>query len=452
MFSRSALICLSLCALPALADYSTGVGAYSRKDFPAARAAFQQVAELADPQAQRALASMHARGEGGPVDLLEAYAWASLAAEQGDATASKIREAIAASLPAAMKPQAETRLQGYRVKYGIDSVKRELYPLVSGNEASVFDLQVPAARIRQQLPVVYPERAKEKNDQGYACVSFYVDSAGKPLDVRRYDSKGNGILVAAAEKLLADWRFEPEPSEQRVGHCIDFLIEDDKTWRPAEQVEQQRAKVRKGEARSTMELARDFSNSERTVTNRVETQAVTEAWLQAALTGAAEAQTELASRLMRGAGCVSDRAKAAHWLQLAIAQDYAPAKHIAALWFEGDKQLAMSAPQQSEWLQQAADAGNALAMLRVAKQQLKPGAGQNATAALALLKKLPTDWHIHVLDWLAYGYALTGDFSAAQDDADDALDLATDIGLTTERRQAALKAVENEQLPPLPAH
>ena len=452
MFRRSALAALLFAALPVAADYNAGVSAYARKDFPAARAAFLQVAQLADAQAQRSLSSMFARGEGGDVDLLEAYAWASLAAEQGDQTAIKIREAIVASLPASAKPQAEAKLKDYRSKYGVEAIKRELHPIVNAADASVYGLQFPAARLRRQQMLEYPERAKEKGDQGYACIGFYVGANGTPIDLRRYDTRGSSALAAAAEKSLASWQFEPEPAEHRVGYCVDFLIEDDKTWRSNEQVQQALAKTRKGDARSLADVARELGAAQRAVSGRVEPNVITEAWLQAALAGSAEAQFELASRLLRGDGCVTDRNKALRWLQLSVSQDYAPAKHYVAQHLATEKSLPYSSTQLAQWLQAAADAGEPAAVLERAKQLLRPGASQNASAALALLNKLDPEQDVHVHDWRAYGLALQGELGSALDEAEEALEFATERGLATERRQQAVNALTAEQLPPLPAH
>lgn len=452
MFYRSALALVALAALPALADYNAGVSAYARKDFPSARQTFLEVAKLADAGAQRALSSMYARGEGGDVDLIEAYAWSSLAAEQNDATAVKIRDAVLAGLPTSMKPQAEARLTDYRNKYSSQAVQRNLFPVINSAEAAVLDWQLPAARLRKQGAVEYPERAQEKDDQGYACVGFFVDGSGTPRAIRRYDGKGSSALAAAAEKSLAGWQFEPEPTERQVGYCVTFLIEDDKTWRNREQLRAEQAKVRKGDARAATEFARSLATSQHSALDRVETSDVSEAWLQAALAGAAEAQFELASRLLRGDGCVIDKEKALRWLQLALHQNYAPAQHFAALRLAGEKALAITPAQQQSWLQSAADAGIFEAQLMRAKQLLRPGPEQNASAALALLSKLDADRHIHVRDWRAYAYALLGEFGDGLDEAEEALELATEAGLATAERRAAVNALDNEQLPAPPAH
>lgn len=443
---------LTLVTLPVAADYNGGALAYSRKDFPAARGLFLDVAKLADSQAQRALASMHARGEGGTVDLVEAYAWSSLASDQGDATASKIRDAVLANLPASLKTQAEARLAEYRSKYSADAIKRSLHPIVNAAEADVFDLQVPAARLRKQGEMEYPERAKEKNEQGYVCVSFYVNVDGQPLDIRRYNTRGSSMLAGAAERSLASWQFEPESAERRVGRCVEFLIEDDRTWLSNAQVQTLQSRGRKGDARSLTEVARELAAAQHNERNRVSVQIVTEAWLNAALAGSAEAQFETASRLLRGDGCVMDKEKALRWLQLALAHGDAQAQHYVALALDNEKALNISGAQRDEWLRAAAAAGSFDAQLRLAKQQVRSGGDANLAAALVTLNQLDPEQHIHVYDWRAYALALQGNFDDAVDEAENALEVATDIGLETARRQAALEALNNEQLPLAPAH
>lgn len=452
MFTRSLLTVLTLAALPAMADYNAGASAYSRKEFDTARSAFLEVAQLADASAQRALASMYARGEGGAVDLIEAYAWASLASEQGDATAGKIREAVVAGLPPALKTQADGKLNDYRNKYGADAVKRSLHPIVNAAEPAVFDLQVPAAKLRRQGSVEYPERAQEKNEQGYACASFLVNASGKPVDIRRYSNQGSSMLAVAAEKSLTGWEFEPETNEKRVGYCVTFLIEDDKTWRTVAQMQAGLSKVRKGDARSATDYARDLASAQHAVTGRVEVQAVTDAWLAAALAGSAEAQFELASRLLRGDGCVMDRDKAIRWLKLALAQNFPAAQHFVAVHLANEPGLNLTAQQRKDWLAAAAATGDHQAALNRAKALLKPGAEQNASEALALLAKLDGERDLHIHDWRAYALALTGEFGDALDEAEEALERATNAGLDVSTRQAAVTALENEQVPPAPKY
>lgn len=452
MFSRSALILLAMLPIATLADYNTGLGAYSRKNFAVAQLEFLQVARLADAGAQKALAQMYARGEGSAVDLIEAYAWASVAADQGDAAAAKIRDAIAAGLTPALKAQAETRRKSYQEKYSLEAFNRDWQPQLTDAQPLSYDLRFASAQASVIEPVKYPERAKSNGSQGAFCVSFYVNRDGVPVSIRPELADGSDLLLHAVETSVAAWQFKPDPNERRNQYCVEFLLAGDGTWLSDERLQAMLGKARSGDARSLLDVARDLAKLQHVTTDRVGPAMITKAWLAAAKAGSAEAQFELSSRLLRGDGCTANRDKALRWLWLAVEQGYEPAQRSAALALNNEPHAPITTTQKLTWLDIAAKNGDTDASLELAKQLLRTRTEQNISTALDLLSKLPPEQHIHVLDWLAYGHALSGDFSAAQDEADDALDLATDLGLAIEIRQAALTAVEAEQLPPVPAH
>src|SRR6266513_2651965 len=73
---------LSCCA--ARADLFTAQLAYQKGDYERAFKDYRELAELGQPQAQYNLAVMYAKGQGVRQSELNAYAWASLAAESGE--------------------------------------------------------------------------------------------------------------------------------------------------------------------------------------------------------------------------------------------------------------------------------------------------------------------------------------------------------------------------------
>ena len=78
-----ALLALTLCLSPAIAGpLEDGVAAFVRGDYPTAFRLFQTGADLGDPAAQANLGFMYAGGYGAPRDLVEAFKWFTLAAEQ----------------------------------------------------------------------------------------------------------------------------------------------------------------------------------------------------------------------------------------------------------------------------------------------------------------------------------------------------------------------------------
>jgi hypothetical protein len=62
---------------------NSGFDAYAANDKAAAFAAWRAVAERGNPEAQLRLGLLYARGEGTPQDMIEAYRWLKLSANQG---------------------------------------------------------------------------------------------------------------------------------------------------------------------------------------------------------------------------------------------------------------------------------------------------------------------------------------------------------------------------------
>ncbi|MEA1675795.1 tetratricopeptide repeat protein [Nitrospirillum sp. BR 11163] len=91
---KSALLAatlLPLCAVAAggmaLANTQKGVGAFERKDYPAALADLTPAADKGDAEAQTYLGWMYEKGLGVPVDYARAQAWYTKAANKGHAHA-----------------------------------------------------------------------------------------------------------------------------------------------------------------------------------------------------------------------------------------------------------------------------------------------------------------------------------------------------------------------------
>ncbi len=81
---------LSWPGLPALADFDSGVAAYSRGQYAEAYRLLEPLAEAGDPQAQTYLAEMLRYGDGIPTDYKRSAYWYEQAAQQGHAEAQSI--------------------------------------------------------------------------------------------------------------------------------------------------------------------------------------------------------------------------------------------------------------------------------------------------------------------------------------------------------------------------
>lgn len=80
-----ALLMVTASALPASADYDSGVAAYQRGDFAAAIEEWRAPAEAGEVAAQFSLGSLYFNGEGVSQDFDAAEKWFRKAAEQGHA-------------------------------------------------------------------------------------------------------------------------------------------------------------------------------------------------------------------------------------------------------------------------------------------------------------------------------------------------------------------------------
>lgn len=83
---------------PARADLYTASKPYEKSDFATAFKQFKELAELGQPRAQLNLAIMYARGEGVTASNTNAHAWASLAAQNGEAQGKVLADKLEPTL------------------------------------------------------------------------------------------------------------------------------------------------------------------------------------------------------------------------------------------------------------------------------------------------------------------------------------------------------------------
>lgn len=440
------MVCAAACTMNVSADYLTAVNAYNNKDFAKAKSEFLLAAELGDSKAQRVLSTMYAKGEGGPLNAVDAYAWAAVAAIEDKDVAAKIRDAIGAQLPPTIKTQADKRATELTALYSREAVEARLGPVLNSNEPTVYDLQFPEAMLKTGLPVEYPKRAMDKEEQGIVCVSFYLNAEGQPvapLAFAPWDKKP--LLKSSTEKQLEGWRFQNGKANTRYAYCLDFLIEDDGTYADAATTEKALQKA-SGNRSAMVLLARELSAASVASSNRVDPRYATQAWREAALLGDAEAAYELASRLLRGDGCRRDRVKALRWMDYAARTGSSFAKGWLALYLEPADEIKLDNGKKTEYLREAASSGHPHAQLAMAIQQLKSKDPAAHSVAVSTLRGLDQSLSIAVWDWLAYGLGLLGEFDDAEDVAEDALDFARSQNLDTTQRQQAYTMLSEGKL------
>ena len=103
----AAIILAGLTAAPARADYPAAIAAYDGGDYVAAFSESMADAARGDGDAQYLVGFLYFRGEGVAVDLVRAYLWFSLAADQGDRFAMDELAGLARRMTAAQISEAE---------------------------------------------------------------------------------------------------------------------------------------------------------------------------------------------------------------------------------------------------------------------------------------------------------------------------------------------------------
>ncbi|WP_156963018.1 SEL1-like repeat protein [Aerolutibacter daejeonensis] len=96
----------------------SGLKAYLSRDYSGARTQFERAAYYADKYSQHYLSLMYWHGSGVPLDRVQAYIWADLAAERGSRQMLLIREKMWSDLTPAQQAQAAEQGLALYDRYG----------------------------------------------------------------------------------------------------------------------------------------------------------------------------------------------------------------------------------------------------------------------------------------------------------------------------------------------
>ena len=111
-------------ARPGIFFYTKGIEAFKKKQYAFAIEMYQVAASYAYKPAQYNLAVIYARGQGVAVDMPNAMAWATIAAERGDRHYVAARDAIHSSLTPEQVVAADTILASLTPQYADETAMR----------------------------------------------------------------------------------------------------------------------------------------------------------------------------------------------------------------------------------------------------------------------------------------------------------------------------------------
>lgn len=87
----------------------------------------------------------------------------------------------------------------------------------------------PSVEVKQPIPVSatppqYPREALMRGMTGWVRFGFHINADGTVKDIRVVDSEPGRLFVAAAQRALEQWRFDPA-DEGLAAYTIQFDID-----------------------------------------------------------------------------------------------------------------------------------------------------------------------------------------------------------------------------------
>ncbi len=203
------VVLLALCtAAPAArADFRSALGQYQAGEYTLARREFLRLAQVGDAASQHNLGTMAVHGQGGAVDLGEAYGWFSAARENGNRDAS---DQQLADLRAKLGAADQARAAQIVAAFGRAALEATLLP-PSRQEAQCAGFKPPALRI--QAPTPYSYDAREAGRSGVGVVSFTVGVDGLAHDQNVVAAMPAPVFGQPAVDAVLNSRFAPATFE-----------------------------------------------------------------------------------------------------------------------------------------------------------------------------------------------------------------------------------------------
>jgi hypothetical protein len=424
--SRRPLL-LALCVLtcpPAAADLVTAQNAYQKGDFERAVHDYRELAELGQPIAQLNLAIMYSQGQGTRQSDINAYAWASLAAENGEARG----RVLADQLRPLLAPGSEKIAADIAAPFRRAELDTRLMPRV---EEDTADKEV-CRKMTRRVPVAYPPDADSHGVQGNVFTEFVVMPDGRARHPRIVYAMPAGTFEDTVRRAVLSLEYPVRSPDAVPAHChlmFRFVAQGEGPGRyPQLQalVKETRVKAEAGEVQAEVlygMLLAGYPQLGHGPSDALP-------WfLKAAQAGARSAQYEVGSSLLHGIGCRCEATKGEVWLRKAAEADQPDAQVTLAQYaLRGSPDVAAT-EQAKLWLERAVASGNRDGMLYLsALLAATPVAAlRDPARALHLLESVkrdlphdPTECEIR-----AAAQAASGDFAQAAKSAREAIGLAT---------------------------
>ncbi len=205
MLRKFGILLIGLCACCSVsADTQLGLQYHSEGAMEQAYREFLQAARVGDHLAQHNLGAMYIQGDHVSRDLVQAYAWLALAAQDEGYAEQGLDQRVLEAIPEEQHPEAEAAFQALLQRYGDQALLEHMTPEFVGSDVGLVRPKV----IRTVAPE-YPRRSARQGREGWVDILFTIEKDGTTADHRPLYSSNDAMKEVSLE-ALRQFQFEPE--------------------------------------------------------------------------------------------------------------------------------------------------------------------------------------------------------------------------------------------------
>ena len=450
---------LGLVSVPVNADFQLAVNAYQQQDYETAFQEFKRLSELGDAPSQRNLAVMYFKGEHVERDVVEAYAWASLAAEQESDENFIVMQTITEQLPDKLRYEAKERFERLSSKFGLQALNDRLMPIAKEQKADCsIEVLGDAVPVKTVAPS-YPAYAQQEGLEGFACFTFYLSKEGSPQSISLRDAnayeadnprrkRAKTTFVRNSLEVIEQWQFMPLANELLREHlrtyCLDYTfggysakkIREVKRNQDVVAKDNQNAEAMNTLANHYSEIGKHLESIEDGLAQQF-TESAVKLKLRSAIFGSPQAQYEIASDLLTGNRCEKDEKKGIIWLTFSAQQGHPPSQYLLGnylmngIWVEKQPEKAL------QWYRVAAESGYKPARLAYLRHVTEQGM-VDVLDLETLLPSVINENDMLEMEAAAAVAARKGEFAQAVKWQTKVVEIASKMSFTLEYRQQRL--------------
>jgi len=336
----------------AVADLVSGSSAYQKGDYAKAFHDFRELAELGQPTAQFNLAVMYANGQGARQSDIYAYAWASLAAQNGLEKAKTLADALRPGLA----PGSEKIAADIAAQFGNAVLDAQLNPKIIEN--AEHEDRTRCRPVHAYVPR-YPQDAAGRGIQGQVYVEFSVMPDGRSRNPRIIYAVPQGAFEPTVRDALLRSEFASGSTGRSSIQCTmfyRFVLSGAVGYSKLDAfVDETLAHAKAGDPGAQMLYGMLLVGLPQL--NKPRSQALP--WfLKSAQAGVPVAQYQVGYSLLKGWGCDCEENKGLDWLRRAAQAGQPDAEVTLAMYALKGSPDEERSRQAKLWLEQAAASGS----------------------------------------------------------------------------------------------